>query len=361
MSYYILPNNNNINLSFKMTTEANQNNVPFISHSLFFYFNQLNKKVEELINQVDISSNLYNEIKKNIHPFEYIYTKVPGTCFSVSKIRDQPSLFYDMFEIINTMSIFDSFDQSINAISFSKDNQHVMNCIEIMREKYENDTYQSYEELNSSCIQTMNNNTFDFIFYETKTETKKSYVYSFIRIILFILHYQNYRGTTIIKINETFEKPIIELIYTLTTFFEKTYIIKPNSSNVTSFEKYIVCKCFIPNPIHKQYSYDLFKIIDQFSSLNNEKIVSILDRCDVPYYFLNKLDDLNIIIGQQQLETLNLWINILKNKNRDDKIEMQKRNNLQRCIHWCERLKIPCNRFPERLNMFLPILSEPVI
>jgi hypothetical protein len=359
MSYYILPNNSNNNLSFKLTTSKTHDNLPFISHSLFNYHKQLNTKLQEIEKQIEPSNNLIcNEINKNIHPYEYIYSKVPGTILSVSKLREKNNIFYDIFEIINTMNIFNDYDQSINVISFSKYKEDVTDCIEMMREKYDKDNYQCYEEINSSVIQKINGTVFDFIFYETKTDNIQSYINNLIRIILFVMHYLNNNGSAIIKIGETFDKPILELIYVLTTFFEKTYIIKPNSCNIITFEKYIICKGFISNSIHKQYCSDLFKILDEYNGKNNERIVSLFNNCDLPYYFLNKLDDLNIIIGQQQLETLNLWINILKNKNRDDKIEMQKRTNIQKCIHWCERLKIPCNKFPERLNMFLPIFNE---
>ena len=68
--------------------------------------------------------------------------------------------------------------------------------------------------------------------------------------LLFIIHYLNDNGTAIIKIGETFDKPILELIYVLTTFFDKTYIIKPNSCNIVTFEKYIVCKGFHINNLH---------------------------------------------------------------------------------------------------------------
>lgn len=359
MSYYILPNNSNNNLSFKLITTSKVYNYPFISHSLFFYYKQLNNKLYEIQKQIDPSNNaISNEVNKNIHPYEYIYSKVPGSPFSVSKLRQKTTLFYDMFEIINTMSIFDCFQRSINAICFSKHKDDIIQCIEIMREKYENDKHYCYEEINSYSIQNISSNEFDFIFYETKTDTLKTYVYNFIRIILFILHYQNEGGTTIIKISETFEKPILELIYVLTTIFDKIYIIKPNSSNIITFEKYVVCKGFRSNNIHKQYSQELFKILDEINNQNSEQISSIMNNNHLPYYFINKIDDLNIIIGQQQLEIFNLWISTLKNKNRDDKIEFIKKTNIQRCIHWCERLKIPCNKFPERLNMFLPVLTD---
>jgi hypothetical protein len=70
---------------------------------------------------------------------------------------------------------------------------------------------------------------------------------------------------------------------------------------------------------------------------------------------MNKLDDSNIIIGQQQLEALDQVINILKNKNRYDKIEMIKKSNIQKAVAWCEKHKIPCNKFSDKTNIFLPL------
>ena len=71
-----------------------------------------------------------------------------------------------------------------------------------------------------------------------------------------------------------------------------------------------------------------------------------------------KLDDINIIFGQQQLESLDLVINILKNKNKDDKIESIKKNNIQKSVAWCEKYKIPCNKFSDKINIFLPSMEN---
>ena len=71
-----------------------------------------------------------------------------------------------------------------------------------------------------------------------------------------------------------------------------------------------------------------------------------------------KLDDMNIISGQQQLESLDLVINILKNKNKEDKIETLKKMNIQKSVMWCEKYKIPCNKFSEKTNIFLPINKD---
>ena len=58
------------------------------------------------------------------------------------------------------------------------------------------------------------------------------------------------------------------------------------------------------------------------------------------------------------METLDSVINILKNKNKDDKIETIKKTNIQKSISWCEKYKIPCNKFTEKTNIFLPLTNE---
>ena len=147
-------------------------------------------------------------------------------------------------------------------------------------------------------------------------------------------------------------------MYFLTTLFEKVYVIKPNTSNVTSFDKYIICKNFICNDDNKnQNKLNYTKLIHFLKQLGNNYIDSILD-FDLPYYFITKLDDMNIIIGQQQIEALDQAISILKNKNKIDKIEMIKKHNIQKSINWCEKYKIPYNKFTEKINIFLPILKD---
>jgi hypothetical protein len=71
-----------------------------------------------------------------------------------------------------------------------------------------------------------------------------------------------------------------------------------------------------------------------------------------------KINDLNIVMGQQQIESLDQVINIYKNKNKDEKIENIKKSNIQKSVSWCEKFKIPCNKFAEKTNIFLPIIKE---
>jgi hypothetical protein len=91
-------------------------------------------------------------------------------------------------------------------------------------------------------------------------------------------------------------------------------------------------------------------IINNLSTENN--IHSIIEN-EIPYYFSNKIEEINAVIGQQQLEAYDQIINIFKNKNKDDKIETLKRNHIQKCIQWCEKNQLPHNKFVERINIFL--------
>jgi hypothetical protein len=100
------------------------------------------------------------------------------------------------------------------------------------------------------------------------------------------------------------------------------------------------------------------KLIIFSKKLEDNHITDILD-ANVPYYFKNKIDDLNIIIGQQQLEAMDLLISIFKNKNKNEKIENIKKSNIQKSVAWCEKYKIPYNKFTEKINIFLPIINNP--
>ena len=88
------------------------------------------------------------------------------------------------------------------------------------------------------------------------------------------------------------------------------------------------------------------------TSFSNQNIHSILSN-DIPYYFLNKIEESNAVIGQQQLESYDQIINIFKNKNKEDKVESLKRNHIQKCIQWCEKNQIPHNKFTDKINIFL--------
>jgi len=353
MSYYILPKNiNNINVN---PHYSNESCAPYISHSLLSYYNELKCQIDEMfINDQDLSNNCIEDVLKIINPYEFIFSKVPGSKFSVSKLRSKSNTFYDLLEIYSNLNLLDLFKETLvlNTLHSSPNHEEAVECFEIFRE-YQSDIH--IEANNIDMDNDLSNSKFDFIFYETNTV---NYFISLIQSIIIILRNQKYNGISIIKIDGIFHKLVVDILYFLSSLYDKVYIIKPSTNNITSFERYIVCKSFIHNEHATSYlKLNYLKLIIFIKRLENKYIYSILD-FEIPYYFKNKIDDFNIIIGQQQLEALDQIITIYKNKNKDDRIESIKKNNIQKSVSWCEKYKIPCNKFTEKINIFLPIVNE---
>jgi hypothetical protein len=221
----------------------------------------------------------------------------------------------------------------------------------MLRENYKEDTIvKENEELLDA--------KFDIIIFNKPHDDIQIYMSQLFEFVMYILRHQELGGTSIIKIDHMFHKPIIDVMYILSSLFEKVYIIKPNTINITTFEKYIVCKNLNANI---DTNLELYK--HNYNKLNyaiknrNKNIHSIMNN-EIPYYFINKIEDINVILGHQQLESLNQIISILKNKNKEEKIEHMKKNSIQKAIDWCEKFKIPCHKFSEKTNIFLPIVKE---
>jgi tRNA nucleotidyltransferase/poly(A) polymerase len=236
-------------------------------------------------------------------------------------------------------------------------------CYELLREGY-NDEIVYFSDTSQELYETIHGKKYDFIFFELDQVIfydLNTYSLKLLEILKIILKCQKPNGTVIIKIDNIFYKPVIDIIYILTSLYNKTSIVKPNTSNISSFEKYIICKNFTvnysKNEVHKKYYYDLLEFINGYRYSNNLNIQSIIEQ-EIPYHFINKIDDINIINGHQQLESINQIINVLKNKNREDKIESMKKTNIQKSVNWCEKFKIPCNKFSDKINIFLPIAKE---
>ena len=150
-----------------------------------------------------------------------------------------------------------------------------------------------------------------------------------------------------------FYKTIVDILFIFSAIFERVIIIKPSISKVTKGERYLICKNFNIDSIRQTKLLQQLdehckpKIID--NTLNMLQIHSLIKN-DIPYYFSNKLEEINAVIGQQQLELYDHILNIYKNKNRIEKCEIMKRGHIQKCIQWCEKNQIPCNKFVDNNN-----------
>jgi hypothetical protein len=358
MNFYILPKNNNI---FKIIPILKIDKIEtYTTHSLLIFYKDILEQIEKIKkNDKDYPSEIVDNLFKTISPYEYIFSIIPGTQITISKLKVSSNTFYDFYEIANTINFIDTFSKNINALYISENCNDLVYCHELLR-KNENDFTISCENIDN--VKDINVDLFNIIFYEIKNEdfnNINNYVIQLLKILNIILSKQINNGNCIIKISNIFYKPIIDILYIFSSMYDKVYIIKPNTSNVNSFDKYIVCNNFILNDNTKntyQYYYSQIELFlsSYVNNVNVNNIFSILS-IEIPAYFLNKIDDINIIFGQQQLETIDQIINILKNKNREEKIDFYKKTNIQKSISWCEKYKIPHNKLSDKPNIFLPL------
>ena len=358
MNYYMLPKiNNTIIVNPIDNSNNNYKHKPYLSHSLLKYYNETRKQIKHICKNAQDEVVNYDELVKIVNPYEYIFSKVPGSKFSVSKLKPKTNLFYDFLEVCTIMNIFEKYkNQTMKTLHLSYNNNDTIECFEMMRENY-NDEIMCYDEITDETIKSIGDTKFNFLFFETRKCNLNQYIISLIEVLMIVLRNQGSDGTCIIKISDVFYKPIVDILYVLSSLYERVFVLKPNTSNVTTFDKYIVCKHFKKKEKDVNLKLNYFRLLVFLKKLDGKNIESILDY-DIPYYYTMKIDDMNIISGQQQIEALDLVINILKNKNKDEKIETLKKTNIQKSVLWCDRYKIPCNKFSEKTNIFLTTNKE---
>ena len=376
MSYYLLPKKNTI-IEIMPSFSENTNILPHISLILQAYLlimkNQLKTNTEG--NEKNTHDYTIDFLQKIVNPYEYISTKVPGTKFAVSKAKPYSPSFYIFLEVIHILNIFEAFThKKINMMLFGPNSKSMNECIDIVRENYDDvhkeiyiDNIEQYKQEDMHSIDFMHFELEDFQYTNLPL-----YTISLINLLYYIIHYQNTNGVSIIKVHSIIHKPVLDFIFILTSLYEKVYIIKPNASSLCKDERFIVCKNFGVNiNCICYYSQQIKMLIELYITpsaisrgvqplqINNKcSFISSILKNELPSFFLNKIEEANIIVGHQQLEAMEQIINLIKNKNREDKIETLKKNNIQKCIQWCEKYKIPYNKFVEKVNIFLNSIIE---
>lgn len=374
MNYYILPKNN---LKIDIFLFLNSDQVkPFISYSLIYHLNDIYTNLLKLEYQIDSDKKLIVEtthttnisldyINKIVNTFEFIHTNVPGTILSVSKVKPESSLFFDLMEIFQICNIteFLSDISKINIANFTPNFTSTNYLLNMLREENEDVTINELFDYDILCEKYVNNTLpvkMNLMIFEFKDEDYtdiRQYIKNVILTFYIIVKYQANNGTCIIKLDNIFYKVIIDVILMLTGIYRKVFLIKPSISKITKGERYIICSEIDYDMLGKtnllQQLEEKVKDCLFFETKDNPENIHSFLKNDVPYYFLNKIEESNAVIGQQQLESYDQIINIFKHKNKEEKIEILKRNHIQKCIQWCEKNQIPHNKFTDKINIFL--------
>ena len=385
MSYYTMPtinmiiNENNIKLSFG-------NNDVVISKSLCFYLNLMKQ-------QIDNYSVNWDIYKKYTNPYEYIHTIIPYTKQSICKLKPLSRSFYKLVEICNLLHLLDNYNNPIKSFHLAEGPGGFIEAIQSLRSnnddiyygmtlinddneiipgwkksKYylskHNNINIEYGEDNMGNLFNVDNlwhcynkynNSMDFVTgdggFDFSVDFNKQEIMATKLIfcqICFAVAIQKMGGTFVLKFFDVFTQATIDILYILASMYEKLYIVKPHTSRFANSERYIVCKNFKINN-----TYSLIKYLSNlFPVLNSDNKIERFLNIDIPYIFINKLEDINAIIGQQQLENILSTLYLLDN-NKQDKLEIIKKNNIQKCIQWCIKYKLPYHKNIQQFNVFL--------
>jgi len=388
MSYYLLPK---IPIQvIKHIQYTDNDSIPetSISNSLSLYLSEIKEKIEPNEKEWDV-------YKKHTNPYEYIHSNVPSKKKSVSKIVPLSRSFFKMIEIIQTfdlntdnrpMNFFHLAEGPggfIEAFVKTRENKndvyHGMTLIDADNEvnvpswkradtflKENPNVKLEYGKDGTGNILNMGNlkhcvekysNKMDIITADGGFDFSVDFNNQEISItrllfaqIIFALCMQKKGGCFVLKLFDCFMQHTVDLLYILSAFYEKVYIIKPHTSRYANSEKYIVCKNFI----FSSNTYYLNILETQFEKmLQSKKHVHRFLTIPISNIFITKLEEYNAIFGQQQIENIHYTLCLMHNKNKQERINQLIQANTEKCVYWCNKHNIPHLSFTPEHNVFL--------
>uniref|UniRef100_A0A6C0KPV3 Ribosomal RNA methyltransferase FtsJ domain-containing protein n=1 Tax=viral metagenome TaxID=1070528 RepID=A0A6C0KPV3_9ZZZZ len=352
MTYINLPNLNNLNLDFNIIYKNDkthlknnlENNDILLCNSLHHYLLILKQSIDEYYEYWDI-------MKKITNPYEYIHTIVPNHKCSLCKYKPLSRSFFKMIEMINTFDFLtdrnpiQSFHLAegpggfIEAFNYKRKNpadiyygmtlindnsnipswkkaSHILNSNKNIKLEYgasKNGDLFLKENLlycNKKYAKCMDYITGDGGFdFSSDFNNQEDISFKLILSqVFYALIMQKKGGHFVLKIFDVFKIKTVEVIYLLCNLYENVFIFKPNTSRSANSEKYIICRNYKNN--NKRI---ISNIIENFDILINQ-VESIHSLFNIHFnqLFITKLQEINAIYGQQQLENIKNTLGLIR-------------------------------------------------
>ena len=303
------------------------NRNPIISHSLFYYANEIKQQWHELfLTNVALKEE---DLLKKLYSFEYLNTKIPILKQPISLWKQTSHVFYELWELFQSTILLEDWRElkNITTLCYGVTNSI---CLEVLLKcrpalfKRDFHTIVSSFEPPTSTLGSV-----DFLFYDLPNELDET-------LNDFMIHsltYQKTGGSMVFKIDllSLCMKPTLNILFFLCFIYDKVCVVRPTTTHFMSTYHYIVCKHYsISNE-------ERIKLLQYFYQVKKKIFYPFLPHL----MFLNKIEDMNIIIGQQWIQSLESLVSLLKNKHTDMKIEQIMQQNIQKSILWCEKYKVP--------------------
>ncbi len=394
MTFFLLPKTIcKIYENIHFDTESVEN--PVLSHSLSIFLSRIKEKITD-------NSSKWDIYKKYTNPYEYIHSYIPNYHESICKHSPLSRSYYKMIEIMNTftylkqtisiectsqpiksfhiaegpggfiealaflrkcpkdkyigMTLLDKEKTDTNIPSWKKSDKFLQNNSNVFLENGRDQTgnilsLDNFEyvvqKYHSSMDIITGDGGFDFsIDFNMQEQLVSQLLFA---QIAYALCLQKKNGSFVLKIFDSFMHHTVDLIYLLSSFYDNVYIVKPHTSRYANSEKYIVCLDFLFDNHNDFYPF-LYNCFERM--LNNADFPVRFLKSNIPSLFIKKMDECNMIFGQQQTQNIHHTLSLIHTKPRNDQIDVFIKNNIKRATDWCIKHHLPYNII-NSYNMFL--------
>jgi len=388
MTYYLLPKTSFLIHKYIQCIESETEPESVISNSLSHYLYGIKTRLDAHENEWDI-------FKKYTNPYEYIHTIVPFKKKSISVYKPLSRSYFKMIEILNTfnvtfgakpihsfhlaegpggfiealcnirknkrdvyigMTILDDFNDT-NIPGWKKSEAFLKNNENVFIECGEDNTGNILSLENFEYCKKKHGSSMDFITGDGGFDFSMDFNKQEISIaqllfaqVCYALVLQKKGGTFVLKLFDSFMQHTVDILYILSSFYDKVYLIKPQTSRYANSEKYIVCKDFLFSN-HEHFYPFLYRTFESMMSVSESKYIQRFLNIPLSYYFLSKLEEYNSIFGQQQIENIHFTTSLIEIKQKQEKIDGLIKTNIQKCIQWCKKNNVEANNYTSN-NMF---------
>jgi len=170
--------------------------------------------------------------------------------------------------------------------------------------------------------------------------------------LVFAVTMQRKGGSFVLKIFDSFMKHTLDILYLLASFYETVHIFKPKTSRYANSEKYIICKGFLFDSNEDFYPFIERGFIQMIESPDDMPCRFIDKNINLPFYFIQKIEEFNSIFGQKQIQNIFYTLLLIDNKSKQEKIDNLIKTNIQKSIHWCINYGVDYHILIQNSNIF---------
>lgn len=396
-NYFSLPtivdyNDKKLNIQY-YKIDDDKKNILTINKSLNYYLKNIKKEIDDKTD--------WDKFKKLTYTHEYISTKI---CLGEKQICSYEPIsraFFKLHEIICNYDLL-NYKQSISSLHLAEGPGGFIECVAYNR-KNKNDRYYGITLINNKdrnipnwdkCnkfmkkyknIKILNgpsedgdlfklenlkyfdekfSNTMELVtgdggvdYSEDFNNQEQLTINLITSQVIYALFTQKIGGSFVLKIFDCFYENTINVLYFLGIFYENVNICKPETSRSANSERYIVCRNFrrVLTKGEKEYIFNNYNF--------NQYTIKNMIYGFPGYNYLLKIEEINSILGQQQLENINLTLNLIFStklqtydsfaKKHKEKIQSIIKKNITKSIKWCNSYGFNYNNVKFKYNSLM--------